>query len=134
MHEGAALTVPERMREREDLRLARSQQLLARELRAGVQVERLPRQSVPTSSVAKACRCVSLPGDDLQAAGLDLDEALALEPGRGRPILSGYAPAARAGGRHGDAVATRGRARSWAVDLDEWKSVADGAKLGYHRS
>ena len=54
----------------EDARLARRQQLLAGEFRRGVQVERLaaPVRS-RSASVAKACRCASLPGETCSAAG-----------------------------------------------------------------
>ena len=66
---GAPLAVAEHAGEAEDPRLARRQQLLAGELRRGVQVERpaAPPAGV-TSSVAKACRCASLPGETCRAA------------------------------------------------------------------
>ena len=110
-------------------RLARRQQLLAGELRRGVQVERRRAPSGPISSVAKACRCASLPGETCRPPVSTSTKPCALEPGAdGRldPVTR------QQDGRRrsvGDAAATRGRARSWPVDLDEWKSVADGAKL-----
>ena len=63
------------------VRLARRQQLLAGEFRRGVQIKRQrARRRGPISSVAKACRWVSLPGETCRRGGLDLDESLRLEP------------------------------------------------------
>ena len=66
---GAALAVAEDAGEIEDPRLAGRQQLLAGEFRRGVQIERrAARRRAPISSVAKACRCASLPGETCRAA------------------------------------------------------------------
>ena len=63
-----ALAVAEHPGEIEDLRLAGRQQLLAGEFRRGVQVARRRVAAGAISSVAKACRWVSLPGETCSAA------------------------------------------------------------------
>ena len=68
MVQRAALAVAEDAGEFEDPRLARRQQLLAGEFRRGAQIERrVRRRPAPTSSVAKACRWASLPGETCSA-------------------------------------------------------------------
>ena len=52
------------------------------------------------SSVAKACRWVSLPGETCRIGGLDLDETAAGEPVPATPPDARRAPPRTAAGRH----------------------------------
>ena len=100
MMQRAALAVAEHAGEIEDARLARRQQLLAGEFRRGAQIER--RRSPPgaISSVAKACRWVSLPGETCKAAvSTSTKSGRRTRPARRRRCAR--APAGTAGGRHG---------------------------------
>ena len=82
--QGPALAVAIGLGEREDLRLARRQQLLARELRGGVQIERPPRSIRADQLGSEGGEVRLVAGRHLQGAGLDLDEPLRLEPGAQR--------------------------------------------------
>ena len=84
MMQRPALAVAPHLGEAEDLLLARRQQLLAGELRRGVQVERrgLARDGQGLGGEGVQVRLVA--GRDLQGGGLDLLEPLTLEPGAER--------------------------------------------------
>jgi hypothetical protein len=78
--QGAALAVAPHPGEVEDLPLAGGQQLLAGELRRGVQVERRALSVRGDDLSRKGVQVRLVAGGDLQGGGLHLDEVLRLEP------------------------------------------------------
>ena len=112
MMQRAALAVAEHAGEGDDLRLARRQQLLAGELRRGVQMHPgARRRPAPSSSVANACRWVRCPARPGGSASRPRRN-----PGRANHSRSAAwmrrAPAGTAAGRRKRRGPTRGKGRS----------------------
>ena len=107
-----ALAVAEDAGEIDDLRPRRRRAASSWRIRArcGDSAVAAP-PSGPISSVAKAWRWASLPGETWRAAGSTIEEPLRLEPARGAPPRSGSAPGGTGGGRRWRSVDQKGEGR-----------------------
>ena len=85
MVQGAPLAVPEDPGKVEDPRLARGQEFLAGELRGGVEVEGCGPAAQGLGLGGEGVQVGFVAGRDLQGGGLDLGEAILLEPAADRP-------------------------------------------------